>query len=62
MQRRLQYFIGFSQAHTDKKLVDQFNATLVDLYRRGVAQAILKTYNMEPVTLNDMKGTGGGNK
>jgi polar amino acid transport system substrate-binding protein len=62
IQRRLKYYIGFSQAHTDKKLVDQFNATLVDLYRRGVAQAILKTYNMEPVTLNDMEGATSGNK
>jgi polar amino acid transport system substrate-binding protein len=62
MQRRLKYYIGFSQTHTDKKLVDQFNATLVDFYRRGVAQAILKTYNMEPVALNEMEGTASGNK
>ncbi len=49
MQRRLKYYIGFSQQYTDKKLVDQFNETLLDLYRRGVAQTILKTYKMEPV-------------
>lgn len=49
MQRRLKYYVGFSQQYTDKTLVDQFNETLLDLYRRGVAQAILKTYNMEPV-------------
>jgi hypothetical protein len=48
-QSRLQYYIGFSQQYTDKHLVEQFNATLLDLYRQGVAQAILKTYNMEPV-------------
>ncbi len=49
MQRQLKYYIGFSQQYTDQKLVDQFNKTFLDLYRRGVAQTILKNHNMEPV-------------
>ena len=49
MQRRLKYYVGFSQQYTDKPLVERFNETLLDLYRQGVVQAILQTYNMEPV-------------
>lgn len=48
-QRRLKYYIGFSQTYTDKTIVDQFNQTLLALYQRGVAQKILKKYQMEPV-------------
>lgn len=48
-QRRLKYFIGFSKQFTDKDVVDRFNQTLLELYRRGTAQAILKSYKMEPV-------------
>jgi len=48
-QRRLKYYIGFSQSYTDKDVVDRFNQTLLALYQRGVAQAILKKYQMEPV-------------
>ena len=50
-QRRLKYYIGFSQTHTDKDIVDRFNQTLLTLYRRGVAQRILKKYQIEPVNL-----------
>lgn len=62
MQRRLKYYIGFSQQYTDKKLVDQFNQTLLDLYRNGAAQAILKSHNMEPVAVKEMEGAVSGNQ
>lgn len=62
MQRRLKYYIGFSQQYTDKKLVDQFNQTLLDLYRNGTAQAILKAYNMEPVAVQEMEEAVSGNR
>lgn len=61
MQRRLKYYIGFSQQHTDKKLVDQFNQTLLNMYRRGVAQDILETHNMEPVAVKETEGAASGN-
>jgi polar amino acid transport system substrate-binding protein len=50
-QQTLKYFIGFSQKHTDKKLVDQFNATYRTLHKQGVIQEILGRYRMEPAAL-----------
>lgn len=49
-QRALQYYIGFSKEHTDKTLVDQFNASFMKLHKKGVIQAILKKYNMDAAT------------
>jgi polar amino acid transport system substrate-binding protein len=51
-QQSLKYFIGFSQKHTDQRLVDRFNATFRDLHRRGVVQEILKKYGMDAVPLD----------
>ncbi len=48
MQRKLQYYIGFSQQYTEKKIVDQFNTVLIDLYKNGEAQKILEQYELEP--------------
>jgi polar amino acid transport system substrate-binding protein len=50
-QQSLKYYIGFSQKFTDKKLVDQFNATFRNLYKRGLIQEILAKYHMEPAQL-----------
>ena len=50
-QQTLKYFIGFSQKHTDKKLVDQFNATYRTLHKQGVIQEILGRYRMEAAPL-----------
>ena len=50
-QQTLKYFVGFSQKFTDKKLVDQFNATYRALHKQGVIQEILGRYRMEPAAL-----------
>ena len=50
-QQSLKYYIGFSQKFTEKKLVDQFNATFRDLRKRGVIQQILAKYKMDPAQL-----------
>lgn len=47
----LKYYVGFSQKFTDKKLVDQFNATFRNLYKRGLIQEILAKYHMEAAQL-----------
>lgn len=51
-QSSLKYYIGFSQKFTDKKLVDQFNATFRDLHKRGVIQEILAKYKMDAAPLD----------
>jgi len=50
-QQRLKYYIGFSQKFTEKKLVDQFNATFRDLHKRGVIQEILAKFKMDDAQL-----------
>jgi len=50
-QQSLKYYIGFSQRFTDKKLVDQFNATFRSLHKRGVIQGILAKYKMDAARL-----------
>ncbi len=46
-QQSLKYYVGFSQKFTDKKLVDQFNATYRALHKQGVIQEILGRYRMD---------------
>ena len=50
-QQSLKYYIGFSQKFTDKKVVDEFNATFRSLYKRGVIQEILTKYKMDAAQL-----------
>jgi polar amino acid transport system substrate-binding protein len=50
-QQTLKYYIGFSQKFTDKKLVDEFNATFRRLHKQGVVQQVLKTYKMDAAAL-----------
>jgi polar amino acid transport system substrate-binding protein len=50
-QQILKYYIGFSQKFTEKKLVDQFNATFRSLHKRGVIQEILAKYKMDVAQL-----------
>jgi polar amino acid transport system substrate-binding protein len=50
-QQTLKYYIGFSQKFTDKKLVDEFNATFRRLHKEGVIQQVLKTYKMDAAEL-----------
>jgi polar amino acid transport system substrate-binding protein len=47
----LKYYVGFSQKFTDKKLVDQFNATFRNLHKRGVIQEILAKHKMDAAPL-----------
>lgn len=49
--KKLKYFIGFSQKHTDRRLVDQFNKAYMELYNNGEIQNILKMYSMEPAKI-----------
>lgn len=51
-QQSLKYYIGFSQKFTDKRLVDQFNATFRNLHKRGAIQEILGKYKMETAPLD----------
>jgi polar amino acid transport system substrate-binding protein len=50
-QQILKYYIGFSQKFTEKKLVDQFNATFRTLHKQGVIQEILGRYRMDAAAL-----------
>jgi polar amino acid transport system substrate-binding protein len=50
-QQTLKYYIGFSQKFTDKKLVDQFNATFRILHKQGAIQEILARYRMDAAPL-----------
>ena len=52
-QQSLKYYVGFSQKHTDKTLVDQFNATFRTLHARGVIQEILARYQMQVAPLDE---------
>lgn len=49
LQKQLKYYIGFSQEYTDKKIVDQFNATFKKLHKAGIIKKILAGYNMEAI-------------
>jgi polar amino acid transport system substrate-binding protein len=50
-QQTLKYYIGFSQKSTDKKLVDEFDATYRRLHKQGVIQQVLKAYKMDAAPL-----------
>ncbi|MGH7421503.1 MAG: substrate-binding periplasmic protein [Candidatus Rokuibacteriota bacterium] len=50
-QQSLKYYVGFSQKFTDKKVVDEFNATFRTLHKQGVIQEILARYRMDPAPL-----------
>ncbi len=50
-QQSLKYYIGFAQKSTDKKLVDEFDATFRRLHKQGVIQQVLKTYKMDAAAL-----------
>jgi polar amino acid transport system substrate-binding protein len=46
-----QYYIGLSKQSVEKALVNRFHAALVELYRRGEAQAILRQGGLTPTDL-----------
>ncbi len=45
--RSLKYYIGFAQEHNDKVVLEKFDATYLELYKRGVIKTILDRYQME---------------
>lgn len=48
--RKLNYYIGFAKDNIDKKVVDKFGDTLINLYQQGAIEEILIKYNMKPAT------------
>lgn len=44
----LEYHIGFSKAHTDRAMVDRFNATVIALKKDGTIQKILSFNQLPP--------------
>ncbi len=51
-QRKLKYYIGFSMAHNDKKILQTFDAAYRKLHRNGVVKKILDMHSMEVAELN----------
>jgi len=47
--KKLQYYIGFSKEHTDRKLVEKFNFTFRELHKLGDIQRIIRSYQLEVV-------------
>lgn len=52
--RELNYYIGFSQKHADKTVVDEFNSAFLKLYQQQVIHRILEKYQMEPAVINNI--------
>ena len=52
VHRLLTYYVGFSQQYTAKDIVDRFNTTFMDLYKRHIIQEILAKYDMEAAKLD----------
>ena len=51
VQKSLAYYIGFSKQHTDKGIVDQFNAIYKKMHKKGKVQRILDKYHMNAIEL-----------
>ena len=45
--KSLQYYVGFSRAGNDPRLLDRFDRAYLDLYREGVVEKILKNYHLQ---------------
>jgi len=50
-QKKLKYYIGFSQKNTDREVVDRFNKTLREMHKADTIQKILDKYHMEAAEL-----------
>lgn len=50
--KKINYYIGFSKEHTDKKLVDRFNLGLEKLQSSGELGDIVRRYNLRPINEN----------
>ncbi|MEM7169810.1 MAG: transporter substrate-binding domain-containing protein [Pseudomonadota bacterium] len=42
------YYAGFTRSFPNQELVDRFDAAWLELFRRGEAQKIIKSYGLEP--------------
>jgi len=42
------YYAGFARSFPDQGMIDRFNAAWRELFRRGEAQEIIKSYGLEP--------------
>ena len=51
-QRKLKYYIGFSMAHNDEKVLDKFDAAYRKLHKSGEVKNVLDKYSMEVANLN----------
>lgn len=50
-QRKLKYYIGFSMAHNDKKVLERFDAAYTKLHKSGDVKKILDKFSMEVAKL-----------
>ncbi len=50
-QRKLKYYIGFSMAHNDKKVLETFDAAFIKLHQSGEVKKILDKHAMEVAEL-----------
>ncbi len=51
-QRKLKYYIGFSMAHNDKKVLEEFDAAYMNLHKSGEVKKILDKHSMEVAELD----------
>ena len=52
-QRKLKYYVGFSKAHNERKVLESFDAAYRTLHQRGVIKRILDQYDMQPASLEE---------
>jgi polar amino acid transport system substrate-binding protein len=45
--KSLQYYVGFSRAGNDPRLLDRFDRAYLELYREGTVEEILKNYHLQ---------------
>jgi len=45
--KTLQYYVGFSRAGNNSRLLDRFDQEYLNLYREGVVEAIIKNYHLQ---------------
>jgi polar amino acid transport system substrate-binding protein len=46
------YYAGFARSFPDQELIDRFDAAWWELFRRGEAQEIIKSYGLEPARVD----------
>jgi polar amino acid transport system substrate-binding protein len=46
------YYAGFARSYPDQELIDRFDVAWRELFRRGEAQEIIKSYGLEPAKVD----------